>query len=328
MNQPLTDQRLRQLQALGGPQAASDEAVAVLLLNVVESYPRAKIHWLTDTAEAIRNDWYAARLAGGRLAGMIDKAGSAKKLRSLAAEDLYQYAVEKLRPTLRYRLFERLDKLLHEQDRFSIFIKGTDPGATSWTLTARPATAAFSERDRELKSLVFAVDLKTLEEKPDARKQTQFVIADELARYAYQMLERSGRALTLEQLVHGLVITYGLDPSVEGLPDESSLADRHYAAEDAGVPMTDGPALPTSEFNGLARQLLNELTARQVEILKRLHEGYQEREIAELIGCSASTVLDERRKIQAVISGLAPPEDLHELLSATLTLLYGDDHEL
>ena len=51
-------------------------------------------------------------------------------------------------------------------------------------------------------------------------------------------------------------ITYGLDPSIEELPDESMLADRHYAAERAGVPMSDSPALPSDDYISAARRLI------------------------------------------------------------------------
>src|SRR5207253_494123 len=76
-------------------------------------------------------------------------------------------------------------------DKFMVMLPASSRGATCWTLADRRAAAMFSERDHELKSLVWAVGLKTLEQNPDAGKQTQFIVADELARYAYEMLERS-----------------------------------------------------------------------------------------------------------------------------------------
>lgn len=330
MTESLTDDRLNQLQCLGGPRAALDPAVLTLLTVVVSSYPRAKIHWLTDTSEAIGNDWYVQRLGCGRLARMIDQAGSVADLRSLLASDLYQYAVDQLRPELSWRLFERLDELLRsDPDRFMVLIAASAHGATCWTLTARPATAMFSDRDHDLKSLVWAVGLKTLDEKPDAKKQTQFIVADELDRYVYEMLDRSGRGLTLDQLLRGLVVTYGLDPSVEELPDESMLADRHYAAERAGVPMSDPSAVPTDDFAPAARELVERLTERQLEILKRHAEGYtSQREVADLLGCSVATVSAEMATIRTVISGLGTREALPGILAATMTLLYGDDYEL
>ena len=131
MSEPLTDQRLGELQRLGGPRSAADPAVLALLTDVVARYPRAKIHWLTDTPEAIRNDWYAKRLHAGRLASMIDQAGSVAHLRLLAAGDLYQYAVDQRRPELSARLFERLDTLLRsDPDRFMVMVPASDRAAT------------------------------------------------------------------------------------------------------------------------------------------------------------------------------------------------------
>jgi DNA-binding CsgD family transcriptional regulator len=330
MTERLTNERLNELQRLGGYRAAPDPAVLALLADVVIRYPRAKIHWLTDTPEAICNDWYAHRLSGGRLAGMIDKAGSVTSLRSLAGNDLYQFAVDQRRTELPARLFKRIDHLLRsDPDRFLVMLPASDPGPTCWTLIARPATAMFSDRDHALRSLVLAVGLKTLDEEPDAKKQTQFIHVDELDRYVHQMLDRSGRGLTLDQLVRGLVVTYGLDPSIEELPDESTLADRHYAAEAAGVPMGDPPALPTDEYIPLGQKLIDGLTSRQLEIFKRQAEGYSnQREIADLLGCSPATVSAEMGTIRSVLSGLGTREEMPEILAATFTLLYGDEHEL
>ncbi len=181
----------------------------------------------------------------------------------------------------------------------------------------------FSDRDPELRSLVLAVGLKTLEEKPDAKKQTQFIAPDELDRYVFVMLDRSARGLTLDQLAHGLVITYGLDPSIEELPDEATLADRHYAAERAGVPMSDPPALPTDEYTELAQQLIRALTERQLQVLRLLRDEYTPREIAEELGCAVNTVANDRDRIATVLTGLTTGEDLHEVLAATMTLLDG-----
>lgn len=330
MTEPLTDQRLRTLQRLGADRAASDPQILGLLREVVHSHPQERIHWLNDSRDAICNDWYEKRLRRGRLVSMIDKAGSVSGLRALARSDLQQYAVEQLRPELPTRLFARLDALLRAQsDKFTVMLPASSPGATCWTLAGRPAPTMFSERDHELKSLVWAAGLKTLQQEPDAAKQTQFIVADELARYAYEMLERSNRGLTLDQLLRGLVITYGLDPSIEELPDEATLADQFYAAEQAGVPIGDPPALPADDFTGAARQLIDRLTERQLEILKRHAEGYtNQREIAGLLGCSPATISTEMATIRTVISALGTREELTGILAATMTLLYGEDHEL
>jgi hypothetical protein len=329
MSKRLTDDRLKELQRLGSERASADPAVLALLADVVRRYPRAKIHWLTDTPDAIFNDWWLQRLSGRRLARMIDQAGSVSNLRGLAANDLYQYAVDQFRRELPSRLFERLDRLLRsDPDRFMRMMAASDRGATCWTLTARPAAAMFSDRDHELKALVWGVDLKTLDQDPDAEKQTQFIVAAELDRYVHEMLDRSGRGLTLDQLVHGLVITYGLNPSIEELPDEGALADEFYGAERAGVPLGDPPASPAEDFSAVARRLIDRMTERQLEIFKRQAEGCtNQREIAELIGCSPATVSAEMATIRNVVSGLGTREELTGILAATMTMLFGEDHE-
>ena len=330
MTQPLTDDALRRLKRTGGLRAASDPSVIALFAEVVERYPQEKIHWLTDSRDAIFNDWYATRLHGGRLAAMIDKAHSVAALRSIARSDLQQYAAGQRRKQLPARLFQRLDALLRaDAGRFTMMVAASAPGSTCWTLTVRPATAAFSERDHELKAHVWAVGLTTLEEDPDAGKQTQFIGAGELGRYAYEMLERSARGLTLDQLVRGLVLTYGLDPTLEEIPDERTLADTFYAAERAGVPTVDPPGMPADDRTADAQRLIDVLSERQLDVLKKLLDGYESyQDIASALGCSKTTVSNAVVTLRSVISELGTPEQQPEILAATATLLDEDGHEL
>jgi len=331
MTEPLTDAALRRLKRSGGRQAATDPSVLALLATVANGYPHARIHWLTESREAILNDWHSKRLLkAGRLAAMIDKASSVGALRKLAASDLQQYANDQRRGELPTRLFKRLDKLLRaDPNRFTTMLASAERGSTYWTLTSRPATAIFSERDPELKAHVFAVSLKTLDEDPDAGKQSQFIAAGELERYAFEMLDRSARALTLDQLVRGLVVTYGLDPAFEQPPDENDLGGGFYGSERAGVPTLDPPDVPRDDRSAAAQRLIASLTARQLEVLKKFLEGItNQSEIAAALGCSAATISSETGTLRAVISALAPPEEQPEVLHATANLLYGDGHEL
>jgi DNA-binding CsgD family transcriptional regulator len=176
--------------------------------------------------------------------------------------------------------------------------------------------------------LVWAVGLETLEEEPDAAKQTQFIVANELARYAYEMLERSARGLTLDQLVRGLVLVYGLDPTLEELPDEATLADDFYGGDREGMPLSNPPALPADDRSDAARELIEALSARQLEILKLYRDEYTQRELAEALDCSPATISTEVGRIREALLGVGTPEDLPAILAATFTLLDGDGHEL
>lgn len=331
MTKPLTDAALRRLKRGGARHATSDPSVLALLTDVVNNYPQAKIHWLMDSRDAIFNDWYATRLLStDRLAGMIDTASSVAALGRMAGNDLQQYAVEQRRGELPTRLFTRLDQLLRaDPDRFTVMVAASDRGSTCWTLASRPATAVFSDRDHELKSLVFAVGLQTLDEAPEAKKQSQFIVAAELERYAFEMLDRSARGLTLRQLVRGLVIAYSLAPTHEELPDENALGAGSRVSAGADVVAIAAPGLPAADRLQAATRLIAVLTDRQVEVLKKFLEGFTtQREIADAIGCSPGTVSSDVDALRAAISATGPLEDQREILAATATLLYGDEHEL
>lgn len=329
MTDQLTDDRLRQLKRAGGQLASSDPRVLSLLQSVVNSYAWKEIYWLTDPREDVYHDWYANRLHGGRLAAMIDKAKSISALRRIAADDLKQYAVGVLRAELPTRLFTRLNKLLQEHpDRFAVMLGSQRPGATYWTLTQRPAPAVFSDRDEQLISLVWGIGLDTIEEKADAAKQTQFIAASELERYAYEMLESSARGLSLDQLVRGLVLVYHLTPDQVELPDENAPDDTGSGSAAVAAPTTPGPSLPLDDRAETAQQFLDRLTDRQIRVLRYLAREYIQREIAKELGCSESVVDADIRAIRAALAAVGPPEEYTATLASTEILQLDDDHEL
>jgi hypothetical protein len=329
MTAPLTKQDLRRLKTAGDREAAAHPDVHTLLADVVASYPQAKIHWLKDSHEDILSGWLEKRLLRGRLQAMVDKARTVRALRNLAEKDLQQYANEQRRAELPTRLFKRLDRLLRDSpERFSSMMPSASPGSTYWTLTSRPASAIFSERDHELISHVFAVGLNTLEESPDAEKQTQFLLHSELDRYAYQMLERSARGLSLDQLVRGLVLAYHLEPQLEELPDpdtlEEELGPRAGACfEAAGVA---DPADPRTE--AAARTFVAGLTSRQAALLRAILHDESQQALAEELGCSAATLTAEKDAMAQAISALVSEEERTQLIKFALELLQGggNDH--
>jgi DNA-binding NarL/FixJ family response regulator len=326
MTQQLTDDRLRRLKRADGHRAASDPLVLKLMANVVNNYRWEEIHWLTDDREDVFHDWYAKRLHRGRLAGMIDKAKSVAHLRNIAAKDLKQYAIDKLRSELPTRLFARLNKLLRSNpDRFKVMLTSNEPGSTYWTLTNRVAAAVFSDRDHELVSLVYGIGLQTLDEAPDASKQTQFISPAELDRYVYEMLESSARGLSLDQLVRGLTLAYDLAPAPVELPDENALADDPAAG--AALATVAEPSVPLDDRTDAAQRLLELLTDRQVEVLVHLGRGYNQSQIAKELSCSETVVSHDMRAIREAFAAVGPPEDYTAILASAGILHRGDEHE-
>ena len=325
MSVPLTDEGLRQLKRWSAQRIANDPRVLALLADLVNGYPQTKIHWLTDSRDHLLGDWLARRLLRqGRLSAMIDKASSVRSLCALAAADFQQYAVEQRRRELPTRLFKRLDALLRDDpERFKIMLAAGKPGPTYWTLVDRPASTIFSERDHELRGHVFAVGLNTLDEGPDADTQTQFVSAAELRRYAFEMLERTARGLTLDQLVLGLVQAYGLRIEHDELPDEDLLGDAPNASERSRIPTHDPPALPETSHIEAARLFVAALTARQINVLRGLLEEQSQREIARTLSCSPATISNEKDAIAAALTACAASDDQVPVLNATANLLYG-----
>lgn len=323
MSSPLTDEDLVCLQRLGGVRACEDSRILRLVTEVACSYPRAKIHWLPEDNEEVLGGWCAARFASGRLAGLIDKAGGIRGLRAMLADDLQQYANEVRRRGLPTKLFKRVHTLLSSNpERFQPVLSTSKPGSTCWTLSARPAAAIFSGDDAELTAQVFAVALVTLPEDPLAKKQSQFLASAELERYVTEMLDRTARGISLDQLTRGLVLAYGLEPSFTELPDESVLGDDLRAGEPEGVQRTEGPALPQQE-SAAAEEFLEALTARQVDVLKDLHAKRRQTETAKRLGCSPATISSELNAVAAALIKWPEREEQLQVLRQTIDLLDG-----
>jgi DNA-binding CsgD family transcriptional regulator len=328
MTSALTDDDLRRLRRSGGAAACNDQKILTMLREIVERCPDEKIHWLLgDGRDEILAGWLERRLiAPGRLAAMIDKANGVRALRALAAKDLQQYADEQRRSELPRRLFRRVDKLLRANpQRFQVMILSDKPGSTYWTLAGRPASAIFSEREQELRAHVFGLALNTLTETPGAGKQTQFLSAAELERYAFGMLERTARGLSLDQLLLGLVQTFGLKPSFQELPEEDLLNDHPFESERQGIETHDPPEFPGNDATlPAARALIDSLTARQTDVLRCIYaEPDNQREIATQLGCSQATISTEKNAIGIALNACAAPDEQVEVLATTIRHLNG-----
>jgi DNA-binding CsgD family transcriptional regulator len=329
MSAPLTDRDLCRLKLAGTERACENPSVLALLAHVIARHPRRKIHWLPADSEEVLAGWIAARLLHGRLAELIDRSSSIKGLCAGLVDDLQQYANDERAGELPTRLYKRLQALLPgDPARYTIMIASTSPGSTYWTLTERPAVAIFSPRANELRAHVYALDLKTLPQKPMARKQTQFLTPQELDRYAYGMLERTARGLSLDQLVLGLTDAFALKPTSEPLPEEDLFGERPFEAERHGIATADPPGLPADPATTPAAQaLLATLTDRQRDVLTALPalaDGeLTQRALAERLGCSPGSIDSDRGAIASALAGCAEPEQQIEVLRQALDLIDG-----
>jgi DNA-binding NarL/FixJ family response regulator len=254
---------------------------------------------------------------------ILDRSTTPGQLRALARKDIDQYWAGRRRRELLPRLFKRIDQLLRgDPNTFTVLADAARPGAVCWTLTAQPANALFSERDYELYSHVAALNLKTLEENPNANKQTQFLSMAELRRYVTGMLDGCGRALSVDQLARGLQIYYHLEPSSEELPDENALSDRDRDTYIASVATHDDHDTPGADASTKATTLLKTMTPRQRTILEKLLEDRQPIEIAAELGVSQGTVSAEKDLIAQAVQQQCPDRyDQREMLAATAEIL-------
>jgi hypothetical protein len=324
VSKPLDDEALLRLKRIGGAHACEDRRILSLLRELAITHPREKIHWLGTDTEEILGGWVAQRLASGRLANLIDKAASVRGLRSMLTKDLQAYANEVRRRELPTKLFKRLKKLLEDNpERFTPVLASAKPGSTYWTLTELPARAVFSGDDAELVAHVFAVALVILEQDPEAKKETQFLSPRELNRYATQMLKRTARGVSPDQLVRGLDRAYGLTPTFTELPREDLLEDDSEQGETQPIQLLAAPAPFDDQHTSEGHSFLEALTPRQLEVLKDLPPAsVKQTETAARLGCSPATISSEIDAIAAALTKWPERDEQIDVLRQAIILLH------
>jgi DNA-binding CsgD family transcriptional regulator len=320
----LTAEAIKRIKHERFSRAQDDRDLQELLRRVAAEKHEHVPHEEGAEAEDLLGDWLADRLLGeGKLRMILDRSTTPGELRALARNDIDQYWAGRRRRELLPRLFKRIDRLLRgDPSTFTVLLDAARPGAVCWTLTGQPAKALFSERDYELYSHVSGLNLKTLEESPNANKQTQFLSAAELRRYVIGMLDGCGRALSVDQLARSLQIYYHLESGNEELPDENALPDSDRDTYIANVATHEDHDPPGADASAKANALLETLTLRQRTILEKLLEGVQQREIAAELGVSQGTVSAEKDSIAGAIQQQCPERDnQREMLAATAEIL-------
>lgn len=309
---------LRRIKRAGATRAQGDPQLLSLLREVAREKHDRIPHADGDDPEDLFGDWLAdSLLKEGRLHAILDKADTPGGLRGLALKEIDQYWAGVRRRDLLPRLRKRIEELLSsELDVFEVRMAAARPGDVCWTLAARPASALFSERDSELYAHVSALNLRTIEEGAEAAKQTQFLTAAELRRYVVGMLDGTGRALSLDQLMRALQIYYRIEPTIEELPDENALQAAEGETYLARASAQEQPEPIAEDAFTKGRAMLAALTPRQQTILAGLLKGCQQAELAGEVGVSPAMVSAEVRAIGQVILAACPeraeqPEMLH-----------------
>lgn len=276
--------------------------------------------WDDEAAEEIFASWYAARLIGaGQVLALLDRASSLAGLRALAERSLRQHLLNTADRSQARNLFGRVVQLLRNRPIFTVAVPSTRVAETWFALSpprgAGAGAPVWSDPDRLLIAHGWALgDLAIIRYRANAEKLAPVLNTPELEGFMAGLMTRTQAALTPSLIMLALSARLDLDTlSTEDI-DESPRLATGTPAPDVQVALTDA-----------ARAVLAGLTPRQCEVL-RLGDA-KVASVAEALGCSVGTVMNERRRIGAAVSRLS--EDEYErdvLLNIAADLLYPTDN--
>jgi hypothetical protein len=271
--------------------------------------------WNDEAAEEIFGGWYAERLLGrGHLQALLDRAGTAGAFRRLAERSLRQYLLNAQDRSQAHNLYRRVVELLDESERFIVVRRsakahdqwhGLDAAAPEWV-----------GPDRELVAAAWALgDFTVIRYRPDAAKLSPVLDAAELERFVAGLMDRTGAALTPRLIMDALSARFDLG-AVE-------LVD----IDDVQPPASVDRAGRDLALRESARFVVAELSARQRAVLQASADATVA-EMAEALGCSVGTIINEQRRIGLLVARLSEDDaERDELLNMTRDTTYVEADE-
>jgi hypothetical protein len=323
----LTDERLRELRALVRAGETPDDLVEELR-QVARRLVRLRLLppvfapygiWNAEAAEEIFADWYAERLlARGHLKLLVDRARNGRGFRKLAELSLRQHLYNQSARSQARNLFGRLVEILEEgEGEFVLLRDAARPQDRYWRLASNPGATEWAGDDATLVSYGWAIgDLEVIRYKADAKKLSPVLSTDDLKQFIAGLLERAGAALSPRLLMQALEARFDLgEVSEEELPSEGP-----------GEPARESDIAGDLALNETAVAIVDGLTPRQLEVLRRTDSDQTIDEMASALRCSVGTVVNEQKRIGHLISRFSETEEERiSLLRIVRDRVYGSD---
>jgi len=265
--------------------------------------------WDDEAERDVVGDWIAARLLGtGQLAALLQQAATPGSFLRLGELYLRRHLINRLARSQAKNLHARVSDMLSDD---SVFEPASADG--HWQLAGQPAQP-WQGTDKELLAAAWRLGhFEVVRFRDDAKKLSHVLEADDLRRFVAGLLQHTGCALTLAQVVRALVLRFDLEPAgFEPLED-------HEEVLSAQVDIVDDVSAGRA-----ARAVVAELTQRQVAILRCQLRDFNVRETATEVGVAIGTVSANQKVNAEVLSRLSDEEGASRgaLLNALRDLLF------
>jgi hypothetical protein len=267
--------------------------------------------WDDEAVEEILARWIEKRLIGlGHLHLLLNEGGSVASFKRLAERSLRQYLLNERARSQSQNLYWRVKEMLEKDPDFTLARDASRAQDRWWSLTEGP-TATFADDDRSVLAHAWALgDFTVIRYGLDAKKLAPVLDQGELKRFVAGLLGELGEALSLRMLTRALSERFGLDEV-----QLEALAENEPPAVDV--------ELAPIVLSEVAFAAIAEMTSRQAEVLIGSAESETMEAMARRLQCSQGTIVNEQRRVGAIISRFAEDEDeRNKLLSIVVDLLY------
>jgi hypothetical protein len=274
--------------------------------------------WNTEAEQEVFQSWVTERLiARGQLQSLLDQAANLESFRRLAERSLRQHVLNERDRSQAQNLFSRSKELLGQDDDFHKFVEAARPQDDWWGLAAwrdDPRSPFAADDDRLLAELWALGDFTLIRYRPDARKLSPLLSTQELKRLLEGLFGRVQALLTLSLTIRAVERRFDLgDVRTESLEIPEAQA---IGTEESDELVLDETALA----------VIAALTSRQIEVLLGKEEGETIDTMSERLECSVGTIVNEERRIAAVLDQNSEDAAQHAtVLRKVLDLLYRED---
>jgi hypothetical protein len=267
--------------------------------------------WDDDAVAEVVQGWLEASLLRGGLLRAFDRSAAPSELARYLDAALRNWLRSRARAQHRPRLLQRAREILRENAEFEEFRSARAWLDSWWGLAQWNDPRPFEGTGDELVGATYAVPLELLRFSPADGRADPVISNPDLARLLQHVLSAASALLTLRQFDRILRARFA-HAFVQQV-------DPEHAAEPASPTPT---ALDDLTAEETVREILVELTQRQVEILRGRAAGATLDQLAAAQGCSRGTADNELKRAgevirQAVIDDSNADVILEKLLAMT-----------
>lgn len=296
--------------------------------------------WDEDTYDDLTQEFYIQKLHGrGLLIYFLSANETLSGFRKGLELCFRHFLISQRRPSVLHNLFRRLNSVLEKDHRFHCFSNDQKRSKRRWGLATWLGQDRSPLVDGDRKAVQVAMGLSGFNRvvyKPDSKKESPVLSTEQLGDFAFQLLGRVDHLLTVGQMVEALDHRFGpfhtklssLDEAISASLERPESVSLHEVIADNHPGIAE-----TILVEEAARQVLNDLTERQKEVVILLEErGATLESVAATLNCSKSTVWNCRRAVwEAIRQASDNPREALCVFNKLIALLMAernrqDDH--